>query len=70
MMGRLREKRLTQKEAAEILAPSIQQVKRVLSKYCQGGASGLVSQRRGKPGHNQLNGGGEAKGVGFPEREI
>ena len=55
VMQRLAGKRLTQAEAAEILGVSVRHVKRLLSKFRAGGASGLVSQRRGKPSHNQLS---------------
>jgi transposase len=65
VMQRLSEKRLTQREAAEILGVCIRQVKRLLRKYRQAGASGLVSQRRGKPSHNQLSGEVKQKGLDF-----
>jgi transposase len=55
VMQRVREKRLTQKEAGEMLGLSVRQVKRLLRKFRQGGASELVSKRRGRPGHNQLS---------------
>jgi transposase len=55
VMQRVREKRLTQKEASEMLGLSVRQVKRLLRKFRQGGASELVSKRRGRPGHNQLS---------------
>jgi transposase len=54
IIQRLEEKRLTQKEAGEILSLSVRQVKRLLKAYRQTGASGLVSKRRGKPSPNQI----------------
>jgi transposase len=54
VMGRLQEKRLTQKEAARILGVSQRQVKRLWKQYREKGASGLVSKRRGKPSNNRL----------------
>jgi transposase len=57
VMQRLKDKRLTQKEAARILGISIRQVKRVWRAYCQKGAKGLVSARRGKPSNNRLDSG-------------
>jgi len=54
VIQRLAEKRLSQKEAAEIMRISVRQVKRLLRTYRQTGASGLVSKRRGKPSNNQL----------------
>jgi len=55
IVQRLEEKRLRQKEAAEILGLTVRQIKRLLSRYRKNGASGLVSQRRGKPGNNRLD---------------
>lgn len=54
IIQRLAEKRLTQKEAGEILGVSVRQVKRMLKAYRQTGASGLISKRRGKPSPNQI----------------
>ena len=54
VMQRLKDKRLTQKEAAQILGISLRQVKRLFRAYKAKGASGLVSQRRGKPSNNRL----------------
>ena len=47
-------KRLTQKEAAEILGVSERQVKRLWKRYREKGASGLVSRRRGKPSNHRM----------------
>lgn len=57
VMQRLREKRLTQKEAARLLKISARQVKRLWQAYRKKGAKGLVSQRRGKPSNNRLDAG-------------
>jgi transposase len=54
VMGRLQEKRLTQKEAAKILGISERQVKRLWKRYRAKGVSGLVSRRRGKPSNNRV----------------
>jgi transposase len=54
IMQRVEEKRLKQKEAAEILGLTVRQVRRLLRKYRGQGAEGLVSQRRGKASNNQL----------------
>lgn len=53
-MNRLEDKRLTQKEAAQMLRISIRQVKRLWRAYRQKGAQGLVSARRGQPSNNRL----------------
>ncbi len=55
VMQRIKEKRLTQKEAARMLGLSVRQVKRLYSAYRQQGAVGLVSKRRGKPSNNRLD---------------
>ena len=55
-MQRLVEKRMIQKEAAEVLGVSVRQVKRLVRAYRREGARGLVSKRRGKPSNNRLAG--------------
>jgi len=55
VMQRLKEKRLTQKEASRLLRISIRQVKRLFWAYKAEGTLGLVSQRRGKPSNHQLD---------------
>jgi transposase len=57
VMQRLKDKRLTQKEAAQMLGISIRQVKRLWRAYWKEGAKGLVSRRRGKPSNNRLDAG-------------
>ena len=54
-MQRIKDKRLTQKEAARMLDLSIRQIKRLYRAYKAQGARGLVSQRRGKPSNHQLD---------------
>jgi hypothetical protein len=54
-MQRIKDKRLTQKEAARMLSLSVRQVKRLYRAYKAQGARGLVSQRRGKPSNNRLD---------------
>jgi transposase len=55
VMQRLKEKRLTQNEAARMLGISTRQVKRLWRAYRKKGAQGLVSKRRGKPSPNRLD---------------
>jgi transposase len=55
VMQRLAEKRLSQQEGAEMLGVSVRQIKRLLKRFRQAGASGLVSQQRGKPSNHQLS---------------
>jgi transposase len=55
VMQRLKDKRLTQKEAAQLLGLSIRQVKRLWRAYREKGTPGLVSARRGKPSNNRLD---------------
>jgi transposase len=57
IMQRIKEKRLTQKEAANMLGISLRQVKRLWKAFQAKGAKGLVSQRRGKPSNNRLDAG-------------
>lgn len=54
VMQRLAAKRMSQKEASQILNLGIRQVKRILKTYREQGAAGLVSKRRGQPGNNRL----------------
>jgi transposase len=55
VMQRLKDKRLSQKEAAQLLGVSVRQVKRLWRAYRKQGAKGLVSQRRGKPSNYHLD---------------
>ena len=63
VIQRLKEKRLKQKEAAQLLRISLRQVKRLWRAYRQAGAQGLVSARRGKPSNNQLDPGTAQKAI-------
>ena len=55
VMQRLKEKRLSHKEAAHLLGISPRQVKRLFRAYKAQGAAGLVSKRRGQPSNNRLD---------------
>jgi len=55
VMQRLKDKRLTQKEAAGMLKISIRQIKRLFRAYKSQGAKGLISARRGKESNNRLD---------------
>lgn len=55
VMQRLKEKRMSQKEAANMLDLSVRQIKRLWRKYKQDEVTGLVSQRRGKPSNHRLD---------------
>ena len=57
VMQRLKDKRLTQNEAAQMLGVSTRQIKRLWQAYRKKGAKGLASQRRGKPSNNRLDAG-------------
>jgi transposase len=57
VMQRLKDKRLTQKVAAQLLGMSIRQVKRLWRAYQEKGPPGLISVRRGKPSNNRLEAG-------------
>jgi transposase len=58
-MSRIKDKRLTQKEAARMLKLSVRQVKRLYRAYKAHGAKGLISARRGKPSNHRLEAGVE-----------
>ena len=57
VMQRLKDKRLLQKEGAQLLGVSVRQVKRLWRAYRKQGAKGLVSHRRGKPSNHHLDAG-------------
>ena len=48
------EKRIRRADAARILSLSVRQVQRLVTRFRQLGAAGLVHQRRGKPSSNKL----------------
>jgi len=54
VLQRLQEKRLRQKQAAEMLGISERHVRRLLCAYRKDGENGLISKRRGKSSNNQL----------------
>ena len=54
VMQRLEEKRLKQREAAEILGISERHVRRLYRGYRQAGEQGLISKRRGKASNHRL----------------
>jgi transposase len=54
-MQRIKDKRLTQAEAAQLLKVSVRQIKRLFRAYKAKGAKGLVSARRGKPSNHRLD---------------
>lgn len=58
-MQRIKDKRLTQKEAARMLSLSVRQIKRLYRAYKARGAKGLISARRGKPSNHRLEAGVE-----------
>ena len=54
VIAQVAERRLTQREAAARLGLSVRQVKRLLARYRERGAAGLVSGRRGKRSNNAI----------------
>ena len=54
LMGRIEERRLTQREAAQTLGLSVRQVQRLYARFKQDGAPGLASKKRGKPSNRKL----------------
>ena len=57
VMQRMKEKRLIQKEAAQMLGLSIRQIKRLWQKYQKQDAQGLISARRGKASNHRMDAG-------------
>jgi len=55
-MQRIKDKRLTQKEAARMLNLSVRQIKRLYRAYKGKGAKGLISARRGELSNHRLDG--------------
>jgi transposase len=55
VMQKLDGKQMSQKEAARILQISTRQVKRLLQRYREYGAVGLISKQRGRKSNNQLS---------------
>jgi transposase len=55
VMQRLTQKRMSQKEAGRMLQLSMRQIKRLLKRYRQDGAAGLVSKHRGRKANNRLS---------------
>jgi transposase len=54
VMQRLSQKRMSQKEAGRMLGLGRRQIKRLLKRYRQQGAAGLVSKHRGRKANNRL----------------
>jgi hypothetical protein len=54
VIQRVEQKRLKQKEAAEILGISTRHVRRLMQSYREHKEKGLISKRRGKPSNNRL----------------
>lgn len=55
VLQRLTQQRMSQKEAGKILGLSTRQIKRLLKRYRQLGAAGLVSKHRGRKANNRLS---------------
>lgn len=53
-MLRLDGKDMRQREAAEILGISERHMRRLLKKYWEEGAAGLISRHRGQPSNNRI----------------
>ena len=54
IIGRVSERRLTQRKAAERLDLSLRQIERLCRAFRTDGASGLVSRKRGRPSNRKL----------------
>jgi len=54
LLCRIRERRITQEQAAEMLGVSTRQLRRWYQAYKAGGPAALASKKRGRPSNNQL----------------
>jgi transposase len=54
LMVRIQERRLTQRQAAEMLELSVRQVERLFHGFKKSGPAGLVSRKRGRPSNRRL----------------
>lgn len=55
ILDRIKEKTMTQAQAAGVLAITTRQVRRLLKRYKDKGASGVIHKLRGLPGNHQAN---------------
>lgn len=54
VLSKVKDKRLKQRQAAEILRVSLRQLQRLYKKYREGGAAAIVSKKRGKRSNNKI----------------
>ena len=54
VIGKVAQKSLTQHQAADILNITSRQIRRLLKKYQENGASALISKKRERPSNHQL----------------
>ena len=64
ILGRVKEKRLAQTRAAELLGLTERQVRRLLELYRTGGARDLVSKKRGRPSNRAYDANFRARVLG------
>jgi len=57
IIQRIEAKRMSQREASEILGVSERHMRRLISAYRQEGERDLISKRRGRPSNNRLGSG-------------
>lgn len=70
IIGRVIERRLTQRQAAERLGLSVRQIERLCRAYRNEGAAGLVSRKRGRPSNRKLSIAVRRACVGFGARSL
>ena len=63
VIQKVKDKRMSQKEAGVILHLGVRQIKRLLKKYKTQGALGLISKHRGRKGNNRLKEGLQKKAL-------
>lgn len=54
VLQQVESKQMTAKQAAETMGVSLRQTRRLLARYREQGAEGLVHGNRGRPAHNRI----------------
>jgi transposase len=69
VVQQVEDKKMTGREASDQLGLSIRQVRRLMVKYREKGAAGLIHGNRGRPAHNRMEEGIRVKIQGLAEEE-
>jgi transposase len=69
VLQQMEDKKMTGREASQHLGLSLRQVRRLLAKYREKGAGGLIHGNRGRPAHNRVDEAMRVKIQGLAEEE-